>query len=687
MRVSTALPNVQVRAEPIVMAGGLDVVTPPYRLKPGACRAAQNFECSLYGGYRRIAGYERYDGRSRPSDATYAVVTCSSITGGAVGNTLTGSTSGATGKIIAITATEFIVTQTTGTYQAENLNVGAGTIGVSTGAASVDGASTTLLHATYKNLAADVYRALIGVVPGSGSVLGVFLYGDTMYAIRNNAGATAAVLHVASGSGWTAVALGRELKFVTGSAAVSEGATLTGATSGATGTVKRIALRTGSYGGSTAAGSFFFTTITGTFQNGENLQVAGVTKAVANGADTANTLLPGGRFEFVTNNFGGSTTTKRVYGCDGVNRAFEFDGTVFAWVTTGMTDDTPDHITAHLNYLFLSFGASVQYSSVAAPFTWTPVTGAGELGMGDDVTGFQVQPASNSTATLAIFTANKLSILYGTGSSTFQLLPYRDQIGARAWTMQTLAQTLFLDTQGITDLRTVQEYGNFAYAALSNQIKTLLSGWRTTAIASCLSRDLSQYRLLFSNNYAVYVTMAGQKVVGMMPILLSHTPHCAMNDVKTDGTEVIFFGATDGYVYQMDKGTSFDGSNIEAYINLAYNFSGGPRTVKRYRDATLEFSGGSYVSFSFGYELGYGSTDIIQPDSQTITTSFSSVLWDVFTWDQFTWDGQTLLPSSMQIDGEAENISIAITSNSDIYEPFLLTGGVLHYTPRKELRA
>jgi hypothetical protein len=686
------LNNVRVVPQPIIMGGGLDLMTPPFQLPPGFCRAAQNFECSLYGGYRRIAGYERFDGRLKPSDAQYAVLSATITGASAVGNTLNGATSGATGTIIALPGGSYVLTQVVGTFQGgENLNIGGGTIAVSTSVAIVDGASTPLLHAQYKNLAADVYRALIAAIPGSGNVLGVNLYNDVLYGFRNAVGGLTAAMYKSTASGWSLVALGRQLLFTAGNLSIAEGTTITGATSGATAVLKRQMLESGTYGASSAVGKFIFASVTGTFQNGENLQTGGVTRAVANGADTAITLLPGGRYEFVNANFTGSTDTKRMYGCDGVNKAFEFDGTTYCPITTGMTTDTPTHIDFHLYHLFLSFNASVQFSSVGFPYQWTPITGAGEFSMGDQITGFKVQSAgtgasATSVAALAVFTKGRLSILYGSSAATFQLVPYSDEIGAIPYTMQNLVDTIFLDIQGITDIKTTISFGNFTNAVLTNRIKSLLSGWRDTAIASSLSRDLSQYRLFFTNNYALYMTVANKKVLGVMPVLFPDVVRCAAQGIMSDNTEVAFFGSSDGMVYQLDKGTSFDGDNIEAYINLAYNFSNTQRLLKRYRPGVLEVSGNGYAAFSFGYSLGYGATDVIQPNAQSLVSSFSAVFWDSFVWDSFQWDGVTLSPSTFEMDGEAENVSMVVTSSGDYFQPFTISGGVLHISPRRELR-
>ena len=87
-------------------------------------------------------------------------------------------------------------------------------------------------------------------------------------------------------SGWSAIAFGREIQFTGATGQISEADVVTGATSGATATVKRALLRTGTWTVA-GAGTLVFDSVTGTFQNGENLQVGGVTKAVASGADTA----------------------------------------------------------------------------------------------------------------------------------------------------------------------------------------------------------------------------------------------------------------------------------------------------------------------------------------------------------------------------------------------------------------
>lgn len=49
--------------------GGLNLVDAALSIDPGECLAAANFECDIRGRYRRVDGYERYDGQTLPSEA------------------------------------------------------------------------------------------------------------------------------------------------------------------------------------------------------------------------------------------------------------------------------------------------------------------------------------------------------------------------------------------------------------------------------------------------------------------------------------------------------------------------------------------------------------------------------------------------------------------------------------------
>lgn len=606
------------------------------------------------------------------------------ITGGLGGSPSLLITAGYGMSAAATTATTLVLTKITGTFSAGTIKVGGVSVGTCTGAQSINGASTAKLRAQYTNLAADVYRALITAVPGSGSILGVWMYNDVVYAFRNTADGLSAAMYKSTTSGWSLVPLGRELSYTSGGTYnIAVGDTITGETSAATAVITAITVESGTLAAGTAAGRIIFASQTGTFQAetikvGANLNVANIA-----GNSTAITFaVPGGRFEFGNYNFG----TTKMYGVDGKNRGFEFDGTTFVPIATGMAVDTPTFLREHKNHLFYAFSGSAQHSGIGTPYTWTIVSGAAELAMGDTITGFQRQAGSQDSAALAIFTRNGIKILYGVSSSTWVLVSYKEEAGAFPYTNQQIGLTLMLDDRGITSLETSQNYGNFMDATLSKRIQTWINARRSISIASCIVRDKNQYRLFFSDGSALYVTMDNGKPVGMLPVQLTHTPTCICSLENNSGNERIYFGDTSGYVHQMDVGTSFDGSNIEFYMDFAYNNFGSPRVLKSFKTAVLEVAGNGYAEFSMGYNLGYASTEIEQASNQATTLSLAGSFWDTATWDQFTWDAVNLLPSYFSMQGDSENISFKILGSSDYYSPLRFSGVLVSYVVRRALR-
>ena len=679
------------RYDDIKFLSGLDLVTQPKDTLPGSCKEAQNWEININGGYTTIEGYERFDGQAKPSDATYARLDYTLTGSIVVADTVTGADSSATGVVIAVAAdgaqAYLVITKVTGTFNAsEDLKVSAVVEGNTDATQVVGSAPTIKLNAQYRNLAADEYRNDIAKIPGSGKVLGIIMLNDVKYGIRNNSNGSNAVMYKSTSSGWSIVALGEEMSFTSGGVTeIVEGDLLEGVTSNATATITRVVLESGTWAAGTAAGRFIFASHTGTFQS-EAGEVSASGDIVTITAASSNiTMLPDGRFELILHNFGGQLGTKRIYGADGINRAFEFDGTVFAPIDTGITADTPLHIIGFENHLFLSFAGSAQHSGIGFPYVYTAIFGADELAVGDDITAFIEQPGSVGNSTLAIFSQNRINMLYGTSSNDWELVDYRKEVGAYAYSVQEFGMTFMLDDRGVSNLITVQAYGNFKHNTLSRLIQPYLNSRRTNLVASSIARDKSQFRLFFSDKTALYCTTENRDIHGFMPIVMLHDVTCIFSLESSTGKEEILFGSSDGFVYQMEKGTSFDGSDNETRLHLHPNYSGTYQVEKGYHGARFEVSGSGYSEFKFNYELGYNDPDIPQPALTTIIAEFDSVFWDTFTWDNFTWDGVVLSPSHADLEGDAENIALIFTSSSDYFSPITLSGTQLRLTDQKNL--
>lgn len=677
--------------------GGLDQTTPSLSLQPGALRDVMNFECAQSGGYARIQGYERFSGLVSPSSAGYVIVQISAYTNvPIVGQTLTQATSGATGVIIAVFNAGGVfyiaVTKVTGTFDAtHNVLVGATPIGTAiTTAVTI----SSLLNAQYLAAAADVYRALIAAVPGSGAILGVvamtFSNVDNVYAFRANVGATAVAIYKASVAGWVLVPFYNTVSFTAGNVAIpADGATLT--QGGVTATVKRVVTQSGPLWTGAAAGQFVIGAPSGgNFAAGAATLTGGATVTLT-GIQTAITLLPGGKFQFDKGNFSGQSITRRIYGCDGVNKAFEFDGDILAPIATGLSPDNPKFICIHKSFLFLSKDSSLIYSGVGTPFLYGATNGGGEIATGDEVTGLVVLPGSQTTATLAVFLRSNTSFLYGTDPTTFNYTTFNTGIGTLAYSAQNLSDTFSLDDLGVVSLKTTLNYGNFLPTTMTKNIYPFIQAERAKITCSSVSKVKSQYRLFFSDGVGLWLTSINGQYLGATVVSFPNPVNCADQDNTAVNGMVSYFGSTDsnGYVYQLDSGTSFDGGNIDAHITLAWNAINSPRILKRFRAGSIEIQSNMYASVNFGYQLGYGSTNIGQPANTNYASNFSGApVWDTasMVWDNFVWDGQTLIPTDVDMTGTGENVQVTLSSSTNYIAAYQLNSVIFQYTPRRGMR-
>lgn len=669
-----------VKVDVIKLIGGWDQMTPTLSLSPGVARHAQNYEAAIRGGYRRISGYERFDGLPAPHLAIYATAYIDSFVNvPLIGDTILGVTSGHTAVVVGIGADYIAYTKHTGTFHTpEAITVGGLPVG---NTVTPTGSITPINNAIYTAAAADSYRADISAPPGSGAALGCVLYKDVVYAFRANTGATAVDLYKSTAAGWVQVPFYNEISFTGGTGgAPTEGDTLT--QGGVTATLKRAVLETGdTLWTSTANGRLIIDTVSGgNFISGA--ATIGGTTVTLSGAESAITMAVGGKFEFDLDNFYGGAETNRVYGCDGVNRCFEFDGNILVPIYTG----NPKHIEVHQNHLFISDGALLTNSGTGLPYDFTAASGAVDKGVGDSITGINSLSGNETVGALFVTTRKKNHILYGKDSTDFNLVKLDKGAGALDYTTLSMADTYMMGERGIVSLKASQAYGNFETASISSDINTFISGKVTKVSYAVLDRKRSQYRVFFTDGSGLYVTSVNGKILGLMPVYFLTAVYMATEDTYSDGEEASYFCGTDGFVYQMDKGTSFDGEAIDALLTLNYGTNGSPRTRKRYRKCAIEMVAEGYASINFGYTLGYGKESIGQDDHAAYALAILADLWDEFTWDAFVWDGASNEPLECEMKGTAENVALLLTSSSDYHQPHTINTAMIHYTDRRQMR-
>lgn len=687
----------QVKTAYVALSGGEDLVSPALSINPGALTFSENYEPGQVYGYRRIDGYERTDGRPAPSAASYWVLNFDAGSADfAATNIVTGGTSGATGEVLVVSVTSgtwgggdaagyLVLFNVVGTFQNNEAITATGAAAVVNGTAIERGASNDTDDTTWLRAAIVATRADIQTVPGEGSILGVWLFAGTKYAFRNNVGSTAAVMFKSSASGWTTVDLGKKLAFTSGGVTeIVAGNTITGATSAATAVVNRVVLTSGTWAAGTAAGYFILTSQVGTFQ-AENLDVgASPNLATIAGNSATQTLLPDGRYEFLNHNFYGAASSRRMYGCDGENKAFEFDGTIYCPITTGMATDTPKHIHVHREQLFLAFpNGSVQHSAPGQPTAWSVVVGAGELGTGDEVTGFATVPGG----VLSIFNRNQTYLLYGSDVTDWDLKRHAEESGAIEWTVQPIGAPRYLDDRGMTSLDAVQNFGDFAASTFSEQIQPLIDAKlvNSSVTASVRVRTKDQYRVFFDDNSGI-IAKFRPKAIEFTRVNYGIPVRCACSVEDATGREVLLFGSDDGYVYQMDSGTSFDGAEVVGYARLPFGHLKSPQQNKHFFKAVLDVDAPGGTDLQFTHELNYGNPDVPLGSTQTIDVQSGGGQWGSAVWSEFVWGAQVVGTAEGYIDGDGVNLGMLIRSASIYDRPHTINGVNLHYSMRGRAR-
>ena len=439
-------------------------------------------------------------------------------------------------------------------------------------------------------------------------------------------------------------------------------------------------LTQGWIGGNAAGYMSIYTVASGPYVNNEVITSASGS-ALADGVNAANTLAVGGRYEFKNHNFFGHTKTQRMYGVNGVGPAFEWDGSVYTPILTGMITDTPNHIEIHRNHLFLGFsGGSLQNSASGLPFDWTVVSGAAEFGVGDEITGISeiVDDA------MAILTRNTTKILYGTNNEDWDLRTNADETGAIEWTVARLGRVRYLDDRGITELNAVEAYGNIKDATISHKVQPVIDAKKSLISASTIVRAKNQYRLFFTDNTGMILTFRDRKLAGITEFDYGIPVRVIASEEDSAGDEVIYFGSDDGYIYQAEKGTSFDGSAIVAWCILPYYHYGTPDIEKLFRKITPEIDADSSATILIQPDFSYGDPDV--PTAAAINIFGGGGTWNVDNWNEFLWSSQTVSTAFLHISNHGNNMGIYFYSSTDREQPHTFYGVTTQYSMRKVQR-
>lgn len=698
------------RPKPIKLGGGLDTSTAPMSVPEGCVIGSMNYqERVVDGGYERVHGYERFDGRPWPSDAQITALQGSPAwsASAVVGAIVAGAVSGATAVVCYYSTTMLGLTKNAGVFSTgEQLLVGGAPVGQVAGSSSVDPLTVNEIAAG----AEGVYRADIGQVPGSGPVRGVCAIENEVYAFRDNVAGTAQEVWKATSAGWVAVPTLSTMKFTGGGSiepvnvglvinktSVSGGLVLGDPRA----VVRRIMTEGGDWIAGNASGTLVIETPTG---GAFATPTATLTLADAAGHDvgsatiTANTasiapitLKPGGRWVFRPYQFALLPYARDlIYGCDrdatGGGNFIEFDGVTIAPLTAGGLPG-PSTIEVHKNHLFGVFDeTTVQFSSIGNPYRWSVLSGAGQMVTGATCTVLKSVAGDQDQAAMLALCPDRSSVLYGESSADFKLTPLATEVGAKRYSCQVLGSPIALDAQGIRNYMPTADFGNFATNTLTNHVRKNVVN--KTPTASVLDSDGGRYRCFFSDGTWVTGTPRKSRWSWMLckyPFVVHFAERWEINGVSR-----MFATGKDGWVYMLDRGRSFDGSDIEAWFKTGYSNFGTPWQVKTFKRVEVEIRGASAGVLQGQPDYSYGDTAMsvnAPSDATNSPVPPPASPWDLGEWDTGTWDSQYATMMPIRSGGRGKNVAFTFYSRSARELSHHLTTMIHFYIARKQARA
>ena len=682
------------------MRGGLDLVSSPLVVEPGRLWTGLNY-APTEAGYRRIAGYERKDGRPAPSDAAYWMLGYTlgaTDTEAAVGDEIAAGAASAT--VLAVTDDDYVLGELSGSIaDAAALTVSGAAAGTANGTPRRLGADTIDLDLDYRDLAATNRRSAITAVPGIGRVRGVWFFKNELYAFRDvepgSGDPVNAKMFKATTAGWSEVNLGHALNFDGGTDEPFEGDRMS-VSGGAVATLSGYRVTSGAWSSDDAAGVLYLNIESGTFADDDTLRRGAVGSeadfATADGTATATTLPADGSYRFANHNFKGQADSAAMYGVQGRGNAFRYDGIALVFIPTGHADDRPTHIAVHRQHLLLAYpGGSLIVSETGNPLGHTAAKGAAEIAGGQDINGLAEGVGAGNTI---IVGEDRIQALYGADSAEFSLADHSDrQTGGVENTLEQVGGPLYMDNRGVRSVTTTEAYGNFVIGTMTAAIQPWIDRQReerNRAVGSLRVRSNDQYRLWFESGIGICIYLGrGRPEISFIDYGSDDAdnqifPRCSVSAEDENRIERVYFGADNGFVYEAERGRSFDGREISAYARLPLNHVGQPSRQKRFHNCDLHLDVASRIQLGVSalYDDGANPEQLLSEES----IYGGGGLWEEGFFDEFYYDSPLNGYHQFDLFGMGRNVSLLISSRTKKEAPHTLNGLTLHWSARRAER-
>lgn len=394
--------------------------------------------------------------------------------------------------------------------------------------------------------------------------------------------------------------------------------------------------------------------------------------AVVDGDPIQVKLKPGGKYELVSHNFYGGIDTYNIYMVNGEQPAIQFTGSAITEIYSGNDNDKPNLIAVNHEHLFLTFDSSLQHSSKGEPLNWRGELGATELALGATITNLIA-----AAKALIVTSIQNIQVLYGESIANWQVSHISSESVGVPGSGQFMSRPLVIDRSGLIALDMVDAYGNFFDSVISDSIQKIMNRLAPLVTTSMVNKFNNHYVMFTSTGENILAGFNNNQFIGYFPFNLDiSVTYCSMNERR------MFICANDGgYVYEWQKGTSYDGNAFVSVFQTTYAFQQAPQRKKRYRRATITLKSFVPVALKVAYQFSKGNADR-PPTTMNVQSLGGGGAWDFDNWGEILWDGQDVPELISDMEGVGTDVSMILYSESSELPDFVVEDITFEYSPR-----
>ncbi|MBN6067400.1 hypothetical protein HYE54_01020 [Aggregatibacter actinomycetemcomitans] len=657
------LPRIQ--SQFIAISGGMDLTTPPIAKANSEAISALNVQPNYGGGFSRIEGYECIDGKTIPSEMTYAVLIVGIIPDKERFRNQAFVHAGKQYRIIDVLDNAFVVAFL------KPINVVNGVSftvnGVSFTAhyvnSSIDGQLEDDLN--YRGWAFQLGVDSVSAVPGVDKIRGVAELNGEVIAFRDNGEKCGTF--ISSNNGWSPVPASYLVKLKN----LVKPENLLDNSNFTSGSVKGV-IHSATLSPDSKSG---YVVLSQSVTVNQPLQINGITVATVETCDLV-TLSKGKDWQFIYHNFYGGANTFYAYGCNG-EQVIEVrpNGVIIPIL---VNNDNPQYICAHRNHLFASFpGGQLGHSLVGRPNKWSVLLGSEQFGLGDEITAL----SSTTGGVLIIGCRSKTAGLYGSGRDNWAMKDI-SSVGIHPNTLQTSFVPIAISKNGITRIDQSEKFGDFKLSETDANRK--------------LGFDKQYYNIVYSStkpkaNQIRFYSAEGRHVCIMFnPDGSTRSTFFTYPEpVKGlwQSPDNVYMAFDDGKLYrQSDNCHSFSGKEIDWIVKMAFNHCGSPTLVKSWHSAELQATTEGKSKLSYRFDLDYNSNYHAATLGKELQIAGGGGRWNDSFWNDFLWSAEDYSTPTFHLSGYSRNIALSFSGKS-IYSPqFEISGLILNYITRRNYR-